>query len=235
MDIQIFDTSKEASKAVFEEFKQALANDAKVFGLATGSTPEELYEYIINSDLDFSDAIAINLDEYYGLPADHAESYATFMKEHLFNHKPFKETYIPNGLAEDVDAETARYDAIIDENPVDVQILGIGQNAHIGFNEPGASKDVTTHLADLTESTIQANARFFDTIEEVPTQAFSMGLASILKSKHILLLAFGENKAQAVKDMIEGPVTSKVPASYLQEHPNVTVFLDSAAASLLNK
>lgn len=235
MDIQIFDTSKEASKAVFEEFKQALANDAKVFGLATGSTPEDLYEYIINSDLDFSDAIAINLDEYYGLPADHAESYATFMKEHLFNHKPFKETYIPNGLAEDVDAETARYDAIIDENPVDVQILGIGQNAHIGFNEPGASKDVTTHLADLTESTIQANARFFDTIEEVPTQAFSMGLASILKSKHILLLAFGENKAQAVKDMIEGPVTSKVPASYLQEHPNVTVFLDSAAASLLNK
>jgi len=235
MDIKIFDTAKEASKEVFHEFDQALASGATTFGLATGSTPEDLYEYLTSSDLDFSNATALNLDEYFGLPANHPESYATFMDKHLFSKKPFKETFIPNGLATDVEAEIARYNALLDEHPIDLQILGIGQNAHIGFNEPGSSRDTKTQLVDLAESTIQANARFFDSVEDVPTQAFSMGLASIMKSKHILLLAFGESKAQAVKDMVEGPVTEEVPASLLQEHPNVTVYLDSAAASLLNK
>ena len=157
------------------------------------------------------------------------------MDKHLFSKKPFKETFIPNGLATDVEAELARYNALLDEHPIDLQILGIGQNAHIGFNEPGSSRETKTQLVDLTDSTIQANARFFDSVEDVPIQAFSMGLASIMQSKHILLLAFGESKAQAVKDMIEGPITEDVPASLLQEHPNVTVYLDSAAASLLNK
>lgn len=235
MDIKVFDTAKEASQEVFHEFEHALANGATTFGLATGSTPEDLYEYITASDLDFSNATALNLDEYFGLPADHPESYATFMDKHLFSKKPFKETFIPNGLATDVEAELARYNALLDEHPIDLQILGIGQNAHIGFNEPGSSRDTKTQLVDLAESTIQANARFFDSVEDVPTQAFSMGLASIMKSKHILLLAFGESKAQAVRDMVEGPVTEEVPASLLQEHPNVTVYLDSAAASLLNK
>lgn len=235
MDIKIFDTSKEASKEVYHEFAQALENGATTFGLATGSTPEELYEFITASDLDFSNATALNLDEYYGLPADHPESYATFMDKNLFSKKPFKETFIPNGLAEDVEAELDRYNQLLDEHPIDLQILGIGQNAHIGFNEPGSSRDTKTQLVDLAESTIQANARFFDSIEDVPTQAFSMGLASIMKSKHILLLAFGESKAQAVKDMIEGPVTKDVPASLLQEHPNVTVYLDAGAASKLSK
>ena len=235
MDIKIFDTAKEASKEVFHEFEQALANGATTFGLATGSTPEDLYAYITASDLDFSNATALNLDEYYGLPKDHPESYANFMNKHLFDKKPFKETFIPNGLATDVEGEIARYNALLDEHPIDLQILGIGQNAHIGFNEPGSSRETKTQLVDLTESTIQANARFFDSIEDVPTQAFSMGLASIMNSKHILLLAFGESKAQAVKDMIEGPVTPEVPASLLQEHPNVTVYLDAAAASKLSK
>ncbi|GMR70535.1 glucosamine-6-phosphate deaminase [Aerococcus viridans] len=235
MDIKIFDTAKEASKAAFHEFEQAFANGATTFGLATGSTPEILYEYLTSSDLDFSNAIAFNLDEYFGLPADHPQSYATYMNKHLFNKKPFKETFIPNGLATDVEAEIARYNALLDEHPIDLQILGIGQNAHIGFNEPGSSRYTKTQLVDLAESTIQANARFFDSIEDVPTKAFSMGLASIMQSKRILLLAFGESKAQAVKDMVEGPVTEEVPASLLQEHPNVAVYLDRAAASLLNK
>ena len=157
------------------------------------------------------------------------------MNKHLFSKKPFKETFIPNGLATDVEAEIARYNALLDEHPIDLQILGIGQNAHIGFNEPGSSRHTKTQLVDLAESTIQANARFFDSVEDVPTKAFSMGLASIMQSKRILLLAFGDSKAQAVKDMVEGPVSEDVPASLLQEHPNVTVYLDSAAASLLNK
>ena len=235
MDIKIFDTAKEASKEVFHEFEKVLANDATTFGLATGSTPEDLYEFLTSSDLDFSNATALNLDEYFGLPANHPESYATFMDKHLFSKKPFKETFIPNGLATDVEAEITRYNALLDEHPIDLQILGIGQNAHIGFNEPGSSRHTKTQLVDLAESTIQANARFFDSVEDVPTKAFSMGLASIMQSKRILLLAFGESKAQAVKDMVEGPVTEDVPASLLQEHPNVTVYLDSAAASLLNK
>lgn len=235
MDIKVFDTAEEASKEVFHEIEQALASGATTFGLATGSTPEDLYEYLKSSDLDFSNATALNLDEYFGLPANHPESYATFMDKHLFSKKPFKETFIPNGLATDVEAEIARYNALLDEHPIDLQILGIGQNAHIGFNEPGSSRHAKTQLVDLAESTIQANARFFDSIEDVPTKAFSMGLASIMQSKRILLLAFGESKAQAVKDMVEGPVTEEVPASLLQEHPNVTVYLDRAAASLLNK
>ncbi|MGH2107681.1 glucosamine-6-phosphate deaminase [Aerococcus urinaeequi] len=235
MDIKIFDTAKEASKEVLHEFDQALASGATTFGLATGSTPEDLYEYLTSSNLDFSNATALNLDEYFGLPANHPESYATFMDKHLFSKKPFKETFIPNGLATDVEAEIARYNALLDEYPIDLQILGIGQNAHIGFNEPGSSRHAKTQLVDLADSTIQANARFFDSVEDVPTKAFSMGLASIMQSKRILLLAFGESKAQAVKDMVEGPVTEDVPASLLQEHPNVTVYLDSAAASLLNK
>ena len=235
MDIKIFDTAKEAYKEVFHEFDQALASGATTFGLATGSTPEDLYEYLTSSDLDFSNATALNLDEYFGLPANHPESYATFMDKHLFSKKPFKETFIPNGLATDVEAEIARYNALLDEHPIDLQILGIGQNAHIGFNEPGSSRHTKTQLVDLAESTIQANARFFDSVEDVPTKAFSMGLASIMQSKRILLLAFGESKAQAVKDMVEGPVTEEVPASLLQEHPNVAVYLDRAAASLLNK
>lgn len=235
MDIQIFDTPTQASKQAFTLFEQALGEGANVFGLATGSTPVTLYDLLVKSNLDFSQATAINLDEYCGLPADHPQSYATFMKEHLFNAKPFKASYIPNGLAEDPDAEAARYEGLIDENPVDLQILGLGKNGHIGFNEPGAKRDSVTHLTKLTDSTIQANARFFDTIDQVPTHAISMGIASILKAKHIVLLAFGANKAQAVKAMIEGPITSDVPASFLQEHPHVTVLLDTEAASLLSE
>lgn len=234
MKILVFENSMEASKYAFNLFKQALENGAKTFGLATGSTPEDLYSVIRDSDLDFSDATALNLDEYYGLPADNDQSYAYFMQKNLFDAKPFKQTHIPNGLAEDVDAEVERYNNVIADNPIDLQILGIGSNAHIGFNEPGSAFDEKTRLVDLTDETIQANKRFFESEVDVPKQAFSMGIGSILDSKQILLLAFGENKAQAVKDAVEGKVTEDVPASVLQKHSNTTFLVDKAAASLLD-
>lgn len=216
-------------------FQEALQNKAQVFGLATGSTPISIYDAIAKSDMDFSDKISINLDEYKGLSGDHNQSYRHFMQEHLFNEKPFKKSYVPDGLNPDGFAESDRYDAILDEFPRDLQILGLGQNGHIGFNEPGTSFESTTHEVDLTESTIEANARFFDDQNDVPRQAYSMGIKSIMSAKQILMVAYGENKAQAVQAMIEGPVTEKVPASVLQKHDNVIVILDEAAASKLNQ
>ncbi|SCB96975.1 glucosamine-6-phosphate deaminase [Weissella bombi] len=218
-------------KVGFDIFKEALANDAQVFGLATGSTPISIYNELTASDLDFSDKISINLDEYQGLAGTHDQSYRYFMDEHLFNQKPFKESYVPNGLAEDMDAETTRYDRLIADHPLDLQLLGLGQNGHIGFNEPGTPFDIQTHVVDLTPSTIAANARFFASEDDVPRRAISMGIGSIMKSKKILLVAYGENKAQAIAAMVEGPVTTDVPASVLQNHDDVTIIVDRSAAS----
>lgn len=220
-------------KAGFEIFKEALSNGAKSFGLATGSTPVTIYKEIVNSNLDFTKSISINLDEYVGLDANHEQSYHYFIQKHLFDKKPFKQSYLPNGVAADLNTFVAEYHDIILNNPIDLQILGIGRNGHIGFNEPGTSFDVKTHVVDLEPSTIDANARFFASRDEVPTQAISMGISEILKSKQILLVAYGKEKAEAVKAMIEGPVTENVPASVLQNHPNVVVIIDEAAASLL--
>lgn len=235
MNVLVFDTIQEASQKAFEVFQEALANNAKVFGLATGSTPEALYEIMVNSDIDFTDSISVNLDEYYGLAGDHAQSYNYFMNEHLFNKKPFKANYLPDGTNTDSDAEVERYNKILAANPVDLQLLGIGGNGHIGFNEPGTDFNGHTQLVDLAPSTIEANKRFFASAEDVPSKAYSMGIASILESKQILLLAFGEGKAEAVKGMVEGPVTNELPASALQNHDNVIVIVDKAAASLLSK
>lgn len=223
----------EGGKVAFDLLKEKLEAGAKTLGLATGSTPITFYENIVASDLDFSDLRSINLDEYEGLSADNDQSYAYFMNHHLFQHKPFKENFLPNGLAEDVEAETKRYDALIEQYPIDLQILGIGQNGHIGFNEPGTPFDVTTRLVDLAEDTIQANARFFEKEEDVPRRAYSMGIKSILSAKAIILMAYGENKADAVYGMIHGEVTSDLPASVLQNHPEVYVIVDEAAASKL--
>lgn len=233
MKVLAFETKREASKHAFEMIKEAMADNAKVFGLATGSTPEDLYDEMIKSDVDFSEMTSVNLDEYFGLSGDHDQSYRYFMNDRLFNHKPFKNTYVPNGMNEDPADEARRYDQVIADNPIDLQILGIGGNAHIGFNEPGSSFEETTRLVDLTPETIEANKRFFDSAEDVPKKAYSMGIKSILASKQIILLAFGAEKAQAVKDAVEGPVTEDVPASVLQTHPNVTFILDKEAASLL--
>ena len=225
--------ANEGGKKAFEIIKNGMENGVKVLGLATGSTPETLYKEMTTSDLDFSDMTSVNLDEYVGLDGSDDQSYRYFMNDHLFNKKPFKETFVPNGKAEDLEAECKRYDEVIAEHPLDLQVLGIGRNGHIGFNEPGTPFDVTTHVVELTESTIEANKRYFDKVEDVPTHALSMGIGSIMQSKKILLMAFGTDKADAIKGMIDGEVTVDLPASVLQNHADVTVIIDEDAASKL--
>ena len=232
MEIIRLKDAQGGGKKAFELVKEEVEKDAKVFGLATGSTPETFYKELINSSLDFSDKISINLDEYIGLSGTDDQSYRYFMNEHLFNKKPFKESYVPNGKAEDLEAECRHYDQIISENPIDVQILGIGQNGHIGFNEPGTPFDTSTHVVKLTESTINANKRNFENVNDVPTHALSMGIGSIMKAKKIILLAYGKAKAEAIKGMVEGEITPDLPASVLQNHPDVVVIVDEEAASL---
>lgn len=219
---------KKAAELVANELEKGL----KVIGLPTGGTPETMYAELRNSDLDFSDVVAINLDEYIGLETDHPQSYEHFMNEQLFNHKTFKETHVPDGLAEEA-AETERYDNVIADNPIDLQILGIGTNAHLGFNEPGSDFDGLTRKVDLVESTIESNKIYFDSADEVPRTAYSMGLGSIMGAKKVLLLAYGENKADAIANAVNGDITEAVPASILQKHADVVFILDEAAASKL--
>lgn len=235
MEIIIVDNQLEGGKKAFEILKGEIAKGADTFGLATGSTPETFYQEIRESNLDFTEMVSINLDEYVGLAKDHEQSYHYFMNKKLFNEKPFKKSYLPDGKAEDLEAESQLYDEIIEENPIDLQILGIGENAHIGFNEPGAAFDSKTEVVELTESTINANKRNFESVDDVPTQAISMGIGSIMEAEKIVLIAYGEKKADAIKNMVEGPVTEEVPASILQKHENVTVILDEAAAEKLDQ
>lgn len=225
--------AEEGGKKAFELIKEGMNNGAKVLGLATGSTPETLYKEMTASDVDFTEMTSVNLDEYVGLGGEDEQSYRYFMNKHLFDKKPFKETFVPNGKAEDLYAASAEYEKIIDAHPVDIQILGIGQNGHIGFNEPGTPLDSLTHVVELTESTINANKRYFDKVEDVPTRAVSMGIGSIMKGKKMILMAYGEAKAEAIKGMIDGPVTTDMPASALQNHQDVVVIIDDAAASKL--
>ena len=234
MYIKIVLSEKEGGKIALEMFENQLkANPESVFGLATGSSPIGFYKEATESDIDFSKATSINLDEYVGIENNNPQSYHYFMNQNLFNKKPFKKNYLPNGMTSDLEKEVKMYDQIIDENPIDLQILGIGRNGHIGFNEPGTPENITTHVVDLTSSTIEANARFFNSIDEVPRQAISMGLGSIQRSKKIILFAYGKEKAEAIRGCIEGPITTNVPASFLQNHDDVTVILDKDAASLL--
>ena len=225
--------AEEGGKKAFELIKEGIDNGAQVLGLATGSTPETLYQEMVKSDVDFSNCVSINLDEYIGLSGDNDQSYRYFMNSHLFNQKPFKATYVPNGEAEDLAAECRHYEEILANHPIDIQILGIGENAHIGFNEPGTPFDAPTQVVELTESTINANKRNFEKIEDVPTTAISMGIGSIMKSKKVILIAYGEAKAEAIANTINGEMTTDVPASVLQNHPDVTIILDDAAASKL--
>lgn len=205
-------------------------------GLATGSTPVGLYGKLIEMHneglVSFSHVTTYNLDEYVGLPENHKESYRTFMNEKLFNHVDIniEQTHVPNGNAEDLEAECRRYDLMLEENgPVDLQLLGIGHNGHIGFNEPEDSLTPGTHVAPLQDKTREANARFFNSIDEVPTHAITMGIASIMKARQILLLIRGEDKAEIAREALTGPITTSCPASLLQAHPNVTVLLDNGA------
>lgn len=233
MDVRIVKDSQAGGQAAFDLISQGIDHGAKVLGLATGSTPLSLYQAMIDSPLDFTKMTSINLDEYVGLPHDNDQSYHYFMQSNLFDKKPFKVSYVPDGTATDLKAEAQHYEDIIAANPIDIQILGIGQNGHIGFNEPGTPFDEGTHEVKLTESTIEANKRFFASEADVPRYAISMGIGTIMKSKQIILMAYGENKADAVKQTIEGPVTTAVPASVLQNHPNAVLIIDEAAASKL--
>ena len=233
MKVIVVKNQLEGGKIGLDLLKEAMANGAKTLGLATGSTPVEFYNQIVNSDLDFTDMVSVNLDEYVGLDGSNDQSYRYFMTKHLFGEKPFKENFLPDGKAADLEAETKHYDSIIDAHPIDFQILGIGHNGHIGFNEPGTPFDSTTHVVDLTESTINANARYFECEADVPKKAVSMGIASIMKSKTIVLMAWGEGKSEAIQAMVEGEITESMPASILQKHDDVIVIVDEAAAKLL--
>ncbi|AQS54103.1 Glucosamine-6-phosphate deaminase [Jeotgalibaca dankookensis] len=235
MEVLYTKTAEEGSEKAYQLIREALDNGAKVFGLATGSTPERVYEKLVESDVDFSEAISVNLDEYVGLEGTHEQSYQYFMEQKLFNHKPFKESFVPNGVNEE-QAEIERYEAILAKYPIDLQILGIGENGHIAFNEPGTALDSVTHKVELTQSTINANKRNFEKEEDVPRYAYSMGLASIMKAKKIILMAFGENKAQAVKDLVTATKADPaIPSTVLVNHPDVTVIVDKAAATLIKK
>lgn len=205
---------------------EAKNNGATTFGLATGGTMEPLYAKICKTDIDFSHCISFNLDEYVGLEATHQQSYAYYMNKHLFNQKPFLASYLPDGLAVDPLVETARYEGLLQQYPLDFQLLGIGQNGHIGFNEPGTSFASLTHLVTLEESTRQANARFFSSIDEVPTQAYTMGIQSIMRAKCILLLAVGEAKREVLERLLASDYTEDVPATALSKHSNVMVLTD---------
>lgn len=219
---------------------QLLLKPDCVLGLATGSSPVGVYRQLVEwyqkGDLDFSRCRAVNLDEYCTLGPDDAQSYARFMQENLFSHVNIlpEHTHIPNGLATDAEAECARYDALLRRlGGVDMQLLGIGNNGHIGFNEPGAAFEKGTHKVALTANTIEANRRFFASASQVPTHAYTMGIQSILQARRILLLASGSAKADILYRAFTGPISPEVPASVLQLHPDVTVVADAAALAVL--
>ncbi|SHH37713.1 glucosamine-6-phosphate deaminase [Virgibacillus chiguensis] len=216
------------------------ALEKPVLGLATGSTPEGLYEYLINQykaeKVSFEHVVTFNLDEYVGLEKEDINSYNYYMNEKLFKHIgiPAHQTYLPNGNALDLNEEAINYEKRIKQaGNIDLQILGLGLNGHIGFNEPGTPFTSRTHIVQLDESTRQANARFFISLDEVPTQAITMGIETIMESEQIVLLVSGEGKAGALKRVVNGEVSEEFPASILQKHNNVIIIADEAACKLL--
>lgn len=220
---------------------QVISKPNCVLGLATGSTPigtyEQLVEWYNKGDIDFSEVTTVNLDEYKGLERTNDQSYYYFMHEHLFDHVNLgaDKTNLPDGMADDVDAECKRYQELIDSlGGIDLQLLGLGHNGHIGFNEPGVSFEKDVHCVSLTQQTIEANKRFFASIDDVPKEAISMGIKSIMHAKKILVVASGADKADAVKAAFFGKITPECPGSILQLHPNVILVADEAALSKVN-
>ncbi|WP_436862449.1 glucosamine-6-phosphate deaminase [Staphylococcus caeli] len=221
-----------------ELYKQMSQQSHSKLGLATGGTMVDMYQFLVDllhkNQLDVSHVETFNLDEYVGLDTQHEQSYHSYMDKMLFKQYPhfnIERTHIPNGNADDLNAEAQRYEALINQiGPVDIQILGIGENGHIGFNEPGTDVNSATHVVNLTESTIRANSRYFNNENEVPKQAVSMGLSTILKAQRIILLAFGEKKRAAIEQLTRNEVNSDIPASILHAHPNVEIYVDDEAA-----
>jgi len=225
--------SEKACELIVDKLKKL---EQPVLGLATGSTPEGFYDRLIDTykegNISFENTTTFNLDEYVGLSKDDPQSYHYYMNERLFKHINIKEdnAHVPKGDAENLEEECKRYEQLIqDAGGVDLQLLGLGTNGHIAFNEPGSSFQSRTQVVDLTESTIQANSRFFERKEDVPTKAVSMGIGSILESDEIVMLVSGESKEEALAQMINGEITEDCPATALQNHNNVTVIADEAA------
>ncbi|WP_315118839.1 glucosamine-6-phosphate deaminase [uncultured Clostridium sp.] len=243
MNIEIKKDYNELSEFTASEIKKTIDEKPScVLGLATGSTPIGLYKELVKlhkeGKVDFSKITTFNLDEYKGLDGNHNQSYRYFMNDNLFNHINIDKnnTFVPNGLAEDMEVECKRYEELMKEKgEIDIQVLGIGVNGHIGFNEPNKHLYIGTHIEDLTEETISSNLRFFSSREEMPTQAITMGIGNIMRAKRIILLISGKNKANIVKKLFSGKITTELPASILQIHNNCTVVLDEEAASLLNR
>ncbi|MGN0643796.1 glucosamine-6-phosphate deaminase [Gemmiger sp.] len=234
-----YDMSRKAANIISA---QVIMKPNCVLGLATGGTPvgtyKQLVEWYNKGDLDFSEVTTVNLDEYRGLPREHPESYWSFMHKNLFdlvNIRP-EAIHLPDGTNMDSAAECAHYDEIIRQlGGVDLQLLGIGHDGHIGFNEPGAAFELGTHCVSLTEETIEANKRFFDgDVNQVPKQAYTMGIKTIMQARKVLMVANGTGKADIVKKAFFGPVTPEVPASILQMHPDFTLVLDAEAAARLD-
>lgn len=226
----------------YEELSELAANmfvdkikkiEKPVVGLATGSTPEGMYANLIKKyqagEISFANVVTFNLDEYAGLSKDNPMSYQYFMHQHLFHGVDIKpeNIHIPNGLAEDLDKECEQYEELIQkEGKIDVQLLGLGLNGHIGFNEPGTPFDSRTHVVELEESTRIANSRFFNSLDEVPKKALTMGIGTIMEAKEIIFIVNGEKKADILRKVVHGDITEEVPASILQRHPNITLITD---------
>ncbi len=242
MKIVIKKTCEELSKEAAKIVKKAIQEKPDlVLGLPTGSTPIGTYQELIRmhkEGLDFSKVVIFNLDEYLGLPADHPQSYNYFMYKNLLNHVNIdrENFHIPDGMTKNVESFCQEYEEEIQKaDGIDLQLLGIGSDGHIGFNEPGTPLDTRTQLVKLAESTIKDNSRFFEKGEDVPKFAITMGVETIFEAKKIILLASGQNKAEAIAKALEGPVTPQITASILQKHPDTIVILDDAAASKLKK
>ena len=241
MEFVIKDTYDDASRAATDIIaKQIEEKNDCVLGLATGSTPigayAELVAKVKRGEISFSDVTTFNLDEYAGLSGDHDQSYRYFMNKHLFDLVDVnkEKTHVPSGTSDDPEKMCEEYEASIDAaGGIDLQLLGLGHNGHIGFNEPTDEFPEITHHVQLTKSTIEANSRLFDSIDEVPTSAFTMGIGTIMKAKKVLLMATGKDKAEIVAKAFKGEVKPQVPASILQSHPDVTIVLDKEAAEML--
>lgn len=243
MKLIVVNNYEELSKVAAKEFSKIIKEkENAVLGLATGGSPVGMYKELIRmyeqKELNFSKITTVNLDEYIGLNPEHNQSYRYFMNNNLFNHINIDKsnTFIPNGLAEDLEAQCKEYDQKIAElGGIDIQLLGVGNNGHIAFNEPNNELSSGTHIISLTDNTIEANARFFDNIDDVPRKAITMGVGGIMKAKKIILIASGESKAEAIKGIFSGKITTANPATMLQMHRDVTVIVDEAAAKLINK
>lgn len=240
MKVIVVKDYEEMSLKAFEVMSEVVKNNpSAVLGLATGSTPIGLYKNMIKDHKEngtsYKNIKTVNLDEYAGLDYSSDQSYVYFMRSNLFDHIDIdlKNTNIENGKAVDRQAECDRYNKLLEEMQQDIQVLGIGSNGHIAFNEPGTPFGSVTHIVDLAESTIKDNSRMFASIDEVPRQAFTMGLKNIMNAKKVLILANGANKAKAVYGLVKGEVTENLPASVLQLHPDCVVIADESAASLL--